>query len=241
MNVVIISGGRLNKESAPAVFEKTGIVLAGTDRKEATEKERKVCIIAVDGGLKYCKEWKIHPDYLVGDFDTIEGEILQEYSIQSDIKISRYDPEKDLTDTDAAVNLAMEIIEQRMGQIKEQENCIYLLGGIGSRMDHTLANIGCLKKTMKHRIPMKILDRNNCIYGFDHSFSLQEKNLIYKENLSLLSLERVEGLTIRGMKYTTEELSLPVLESRGVSNYITEKEATVEFTSGVLLVVESRD
>lgn len=241
MNVVIISGGRLNPESAPAVFKKAGIILSETDTKEASRQEGKLCIIAVDGGLKYCKQWKIHPDYLVGDFDTIEEGILQEYSNQSDIKIRKYNPQKDLTDTDAAVNLAIEVIEQGLEQGEEQENCIYLLGGIGSRLDHTLANIGCLKKTMQHQIPMKLLDEHNCIYGFNHSFTLQEKDLIYKENLSLLSLESVEGLTIGGMKYTTDKLSLPVLESRGVSNYLTEKEATVEFISGILLVVESKD
>lgn len=223
MKVVIISGGRLDIKSAPALFERIC--------------QDKVVIISVDGGLGYCKVCGVQPDYLVGDFDTIAEDILQEYAANPQIQVRRYQPQKDLTDTDAAVELAIELIQNG----KDSENMIYLLGGIGSRMDHTMANIGCLKKTMQAEIPMKIIDTHNCIYGFGHSFSLYREQLIYKDYLSLLALETVEGLTIQGMKYETDRITLPVFEGRGVSNQLEQEEAEVKFTSGVLLVVESRD
>lgn len=257
MKIVIISGGRLDTKSVPALFKKNGMNIKkrgnssqssllstssmgiSTERQGDTtgDSEAGVVIISVDGGLEYCKLCGIQPDYLVGDFDTIADDILQEYAANPWIQVKRYDPQKDLTDTDAAVNLAIELIQNN----KEPENMVYLLGGIGSRMDHTMANIGCLKKTMQAGIPMKIMDEHNCIYGFSQSFRLYREQLVYQEYLSLLALEQVEGLTIKGMKYETDHITLSVLESRGVSNQLEQEEAEVEFTSGVVLVVESRD
>lgn len=235
MKILIISGGRLNAESAPALFEKIGMgklcTAAGRGKLDG------IYVIAVDGGLAYCKDCGIFPDHLVGDFDTITEDILQEYTKEPDIKVHRYQPQKDFTDTEAAVNLAIDLIQWE----KEPDNLIYLLGGLGSRMDHTMANLGCLKKTIQAGIPMKIIDEQNCIYGFDDSFCLYRQQLIYKEYLSLLALEPVEGLTIRGMKYETDGLALPILDSRGVSNELEKEKAEVEFTSGVLMVMETKD
>ena len=37
------------------------------------------CVVSVDGGLKYTKELDVMPHAIVGDFDTIHKEILDEY------------------------------------------------------------------------------------------------------------------------------------------------------------------
>ena len=49
--------------------------------------------------------------------------------------IHKYNPEKDYTDTDIALKLAMEYCE---GQAESQ---IWILGATGTRLDHVLANI----------------------------------------------------------------------------------------------------
>ena len=36
-------------------------------------------VIAVDGGLAAVKSLNIRPDAIVGDFDTVKGELLKEY------------------------------------------------------------------------------------------------------------------------------------------------------------------
>ena len=36
-------------------------------------------VIAVDGGLAAVKQLDIRPDAIVGDFDTVKGELLEEY------------------------------------------------------------------------------------------------------------------------------------------------------------------
>ena len=47
------------------------------------------------------------PDYILGDFDSIDKEALQYYESQPDTKIRRYQPEKDATDTAIGMELAL--------------------------------------------------------------------------------------------------------------------------------------
>lgn len=223
MYVVIISGGTLEEKYASALLK----------------GRQKIQVIAVDGGLMYCKEQGITPDYIVGDFDTVDKEVLSEFRRNSAIKIREYNPCKDVTDTQAAVSLAIELLGQS-GEKKEETN-IYLLGATGSRMDHTLANTGCLLEVLQAGYFMKIIDNNNCIYAYTENFVLEREKLLYENYLSLIAIEKVSGLCINGMKYEVENIELPILCGHGVSNELLEERAEVKFTSGVLLVIESRD
>lgn len=229
MRIVIVGGGRLE-----------GSVLTFF-------KEEQV-VIGVDGGLKFCYENHIPVDYAVGDFDTVEPEILDHYKKDGKTEIIAYEPEKDLTDSKAALELAVQLIKQ---QCKGQKNAgkskaaameILFLGGTGTRMDHTLANIGCLTYALEQQVPLKIIDSHNCMYAYDHSFSLHRKQLIYKKYLSLMAMgTKVNNLTIRGLKYQVENITLPLLSDWGVSNELLEEKAEITFSDGILLVIESRD
>lgn len=225
MSIIIVSGGRL-EESALAFL-----------------KEKQV-VIAVDGGLQFCYDNHITVNYVVGDFDTIHPQILEHYRKDGRTKILEYHPEKDLTDTKAAVELAVKLAKEQQKVYEKEEvmSEILLLGGIGSRMDHTLANIGCLCYGLEQGVFMKIIDEHNCMYVYDHSFAIERKKLIYKKYLSLIALSaEVQNLTICGMKYETADLTLPMFSGRGVSNELQEEKAEITFTHGMLLVIESRD
>lgn len=223
MYIVIISGGTLESKYASALLK------AG----------KKVKVIAVDGGLMYCQEQGIVPDYIVGDFDTVDKKVLKEFRKNSAIKIREYNPCKDVTDTQAAVSLAIEMLEQA-GETGEKIN-IWLLGATGSRMDHTMANMGCLLEVLNAGYFMKIVDGNNCMYAYTKSFILEREELLYQKYLSLIAMEKVSGLCIHGMKYEVENIELPVLSGHGVSNELLEERAEVKFTSGTILVIESKD
>lgn len=228
MEIIIVSGGRL-EQSALGFF-----------------KEEQV-VIGVDGGLKFCYENCIPVNYAVGDFDTIEPEILDYYKKEGKAEIRAYEPEKDVTDGKAALELAVKLIKQQCKSRKgtgefKREDSILMFGGIGTRMDHTLANIGCLTYALEQQIPLKIIDSHNCMYAYDHSFCIHRKQLIYKKYLSLMAMgTKVDNLTIRGMKYQAENITLPVLSDRGVSNELLEEKAEIIFSDGILLVIESRD
>lgn len=222
MNIVIISGGTLEKGFASALVK----------------KRESIVLIGVDGGLQFCYDHQLVPDYIVGDFDTIDASVLEIFKAKKGVVTKQYNPCKDVTDTQAAVSLAIECMKKAENR---KSSCIYLLGGLGSRLDHTLANIGCLQEALASKVQMKIVNSNNCMYLHNQDFTVKKKELCYQEYLSLIALEKVTGLSIKGMKYEAEDLELSILSGHGVSNELLGEVAEVTFSSGVLLVIESRD
>ena len=92
-------------------------------------------IIASDRGLEILDKFDIKPNYIIGDFDSIDKKILNKY-INTDIEIKELNPEKDYTDTHMAIKLAIELKSKQ----------ITIVGAIGTRIDHTIANIHVIKE-----------------------------------------------------------------------------------------------
>ena len=84
------------------------LVSGGTaDRSFVTDfmtNRRYDLILAVDGGLKLCHDAGILPTHLVGDFDTVETPLLEQYAALPGIQVIRHNPEKDATDTELAMD-----------------------------------------------------------------------------------------------------------------------------------------
>ena len=188
-------------------------------------------IIAGDRGLEALYQLKIIPNHVVGDFDSVSPEILEFYKKQPKIIFHTYNAEKDNTDTDIALKLAI--------QMKSSE--ITILGALGKRMDHALANIHILKDALGANIPCQILDEHNRIYLVNTEKTL-EKDKVYGKYISLIPLtSTVEGLTLKGFKYPLNKYNLPIGISLGISNEIIEDIAHIEMEKGILIVIESKD
>lgn len=218
-NTLIVTGGSISKKIVEHVFERQNFET----------------IIAVDGGLKYIDEMHIQPNIIVGDFDTINPEILHKYEHQKDIILKRFDPVKDFTDTESAMKVAVEIGSEE----------ITILGGTGTRLDHTIANIQLLQIPLKKHIRTCIINDNNKIVLLDAESGIEvlPKNEKYKY-LSLIPLtEIVKGVTIEGVKYPLNKTTFYLNEriSLGVSNEIISSEATVSVDQGILIVIQSCD
>ena len=65
-------------------------------------------IIAVDKGLESLYLLKVLPNHIVGDFDSVNKSIVDFYN-NKNIPIHKYNPEKDYTDTDIAIKLAISL------------------------------------------------------------------------------------------------------------------------------------
>lgn len=188
-------------------------------------------IIAVDNGLKILNEENIKPNHIVGDFDTVKSEILDLYKEDKSIKIHKFNPIKDNTDTDIAIRLAVEL--------KSDE--IIILGAIGTRIDHLLGNIHTLKYALDSNIKCKIIDKNNEIQLINKTTILKKKE-ITKKYISLIPLtEKVENVNLKGFKYGLENGTLTMGSSLGISNEINDEQAIIEFNNGILIMINSKD
>ena len=55
-------------------------------------------VIAADAGLEVLRPLHISPNAVVGDLDTVDKKVLEEYQNQPDIEFEIHKPEKDETD-----------------------------------------------------------------------------------------------------------------------------------------------
>lgn len=191
-------------------------------------------LIAADRGLMFFHNSKRKPTHLVGDFDSVDQSVLEAYLADKEIVIRRFVPEKDLTDTEIAIDLALEL----------GADSIVLLGATGNRLDHTIGSIQCLAKPLRAGINCKIVDSKNLIYLLDesHSPASISKKEQYGTFVSLLPLTTtVVGLTLKGFKYPLNKHTLTSENSLGISNEIVDKTGEISFDSGILIVIESRD
>lgn len=215
MNTLIISGGEINLDFLYKYYN---------DNKNST-------IIAVDKGLNALHELNILPNHIVGDFDSINKETLSLYSNNPNIVIHKYNPEKDYTDTDIAIKLAIDL----------NSSCINIIGGFGNRIDHLLANIHILMHGLNANIPCYLLDECNKVYLINSTTEIH-KSKAYGKYISLIPLTNsVDGLTLTGFKYPLNDYTLPIGVSLGISNEIIDDIATISFKEGILIIIESRD
>ena len=195
--------------------------------------------IAVDSGMRYFYElqktreagMEVLPDWIVGDFDSVDTEILDFFEQQEGIQWKRLIPEKDDTDTESAIRLAL----------KEGCKQIHILGATGSRIDHMLGNIQLLGIGLENEAEICIVDENNRIRMVDKGIKIKKEEQ-FGEYVSLLPFTpQVKGLTLKGMKYPLKEYTMTCYNSLGISNEIVEEVAEISFDDGVLLVLETKD
>ncbi len=217
MKTVIISGGRIDRDFALSFLE-----------NETFDQW-----IAVDNGLRFCYDNQIKPTWIVGDFDTAAPELVEYYQTQTDIPIRRFNPVKDSTDSQIAIELALELGSSE----------ITLLGGTGTRMDHVLGNIQSLMLAKKKGVSCVILDEYNRIRLIDGETRLK-KSEQYGKYVSLLPLTtEVTGVDLTGFKFnlTGHTFTSTGSAGLGVSNEIIEDTAEIRVKSGIFVLIESRD
>ncbi|MCL5046484.1 MAG: thiamine diphosphokinase [Actinobacteria bacterium] len=104
-------------------------------------------IICADGGAGHALKMGLSPDVLIGDFDSLDGDIVEEIS-RAGAEVLRVPTEKDQTDTQLALDLAL----------SRGAREILVLGAIGDRLDHTMANILLLPKLAVHGANVTMVD-----------------------------------------------------------------------------------
>lgn len=185
-------------------------------------------VICVDGGAKHVRSFGLVPDVLIGDLDSISEEDL-EYFKSLNVKIMKYQSEKDMTDTEIAVDFAIE-----SGYTE-----IVIIGGIGTRIDHSLANIFLLKRMLDRGIKGLIVNEQNEIRLIKDRISVMREE---GSKITLLPLTNlVEGITTKGLYYELNNEAIEMGSSRGVSNEFSADAAEVTIESGILIVIKSRD
>lgn len=211
LNALIVSGG-----NAPS--------------EKLLKKYASMCdfIIGADKGNECLIKYNVIPQLSLGDFDSIRKEVL-EIIYSKNIEVKKFPPEKDYTDTEIAV----------MEALKKGADKIYLLGGTGTRIDHTLGNIGLILTTNQKGANLIIVDDNNLVYLAYNNMTLHGE---YGDNISFHALsDTVKNFRIKGAKYNLDGYDMHLLDPRAICNEFIDTPIKISFDSGNLLVMHSYD
>ena len=178
-------------------------------------------IIAADKGNEILRSRGIIPHITVGDFDS-SSEIPSENAVVLPV-------EKDITDSHAAVNIALE------GGAEE----IVIYGGMGGRPDHSFANYSLIVSLAKKGV-RAFLDGEGYRVTAIKNGSLALRGIKGK-TVSVFSYSEIsEGVTFKGLHYPLYEARLKNDFALGVSNSFEEENAEISVKKGILLVMTEK-
>ncbi len=181
--------------------------------------------IAADSGYHTARRLGERVDVLIGDFDSI-GDMPP----QKGMEVCRVPAEKDLTDTQLAVEIAVERGAEE----------IILVGGLSGRLDHTLSTLSILEDLHDRGLHGYITDGQSRAH-FLRSSSMLVARSSYRYLAIIAADEVVKGVDIEGCKYPLKRATLRRRVQYAVSNEITENVAFVAVKRGGVYIIESKD
>lgn len=189
-------------------------------------KDEDLCI-AADSGFDNAKllGYAQRIDKLVGDFDSVRDKDFPDRA-----EIIRVPAEKDLTDTQLAVSIA----------IDEGAEEIIIIGGLSGRLDHTLSNLYLLEFLAERGIYASVTDGYNRARYINRSSLLLAKS-DYKYFSLICVGDAAKGVCIDGAKYPLKNATLSRPLQYAVSNEIDGNCALVSVKKGSLFVIESKN
>lgn len=213
--IVIVSGGEIDEEYALDILKEDAFGY----------------VIGVDRGMEFLYRQGITPNYIVGDFDSVDQTVADYYRNETNVPIREFNPVKDASDTEIAIRLAMTLGCDNM----------LILGATGGRIDHLWANVQCLAIPFKNGIDARILDKQNSIRLIGKRTVLK-KGETYGPYFSVFPLgQEVFNFSITGAKYPLKNHILTAYDSLCVSNQIEDEEVVIDFTEGIVVLMETRD
>lgn len=175
-------------------------------------------IIAADKGLENTKKFNIMPHIIIGDFDSLqftpEGENVIKHPVMKD-------------DTDLMLSI-------KYG-LEKGYKTFYIFGCVGERLDHTIASVQAaafVKENGGHAF----------FYGYETFLTIIEKEKItFSDNcsgiISVFSYTENADVTISGLLYQVENVTINQNNPLGVSNEFIGKKSSISSHSGKALII----
>ena len=189
-------------------------------------------VIAADSGYDNAKAlgYAERCDFIVGDFDS-----TKEKSFCSRAKIVRVPTEKNESDAQLAIDLALDTLDDLSDEI-------FIIGGLSGRLDHTLANLYLLEDVAAVAPMVTICDGHNRVRYLRERSSLLIPKSEYKYFGLIPSHSSAKGVTIEGAKYNIKNETISRdIASFAISNEVAQSYAMVSCKRGGIFVIESKD
>ena len=203
--------------------EKRCVIVSGGDFSPVFGLCQEDFVIACDRGYSYCERLGIRPDLVISDFDSYHG------SIDPQIPLNAFAPEKDDTDTMLAIRYAADHGFQE----------VLLFCALGGRLDHTIANLQSLIFARKHGLRASLYDESTEIHVLENDVVCIPRRLGWF--LSVFAPDGpCKGVCLLGTKYPLQDAELLPSLPIGVSNEWAEDTAVISVREGILMIILSK-
>ncbi len=177
-------------------------------------------IICADGGLHHAHKLKLIPHYIIGDFDSVDKILLEEYRSKSKvIQVKRQDD----TDIEKCLKYA----------VKQKFTEAILLSVTGDRLDHSFCNLGIALK-FYDKINVRIISETSLLSVYEKQISFETKR---GEYISLYAFDKKTKITSQGLKYPLNETLLPFGVRESTSNVAVKEEVKLNIKNGKIFVI----
>lgn len=185
-------------------------------------------LLAADGGALPLLRAGSLPSAVLGDLDSLDA-ASQDELVSRGVELRRFPRDKDETDLELAL---LEAVARGATEVD-------VLGALGGRWDHTLANVAllCHPELLGRRV--RLLDNRQELF-LVRDAAVIDGNV--GDTVSLIPLTGdVRGVTTGGLQYPLTEAVLRFDQARGVSNVLLRPPGHVRLREGLLLVVRHDD
>lgn len=195
--------------------------------KEIIIKEKYDYIICADGGANHTYNMDINPNYIIGDLDSINKEIAEHYK-KYEVKFEKFPTKKDQTDSELCIYLS--------NKLKTKE--LHLIGALGGRIDHTIANINLLYYIRSMNIKPKIISEDEEIYiATNEEIIVKGKK---EDTISIIPINGdAKGVTLSGLEYPLNDCCMKFSVPLGISNVMLDSKCSIKVDNGSLIVIKN--
>jgi thiamine pyrophosphokinase len=192
--------------------EQTG----GNDKGTLTQP----VLISADGVSNKLHQWKIIPDYIIGDLDSITPKALA-YFKKKKVNIKRV-AEQEHNDFEKCIKYA----------ISEKLKDITVIGYGGKRADHMLNNFSIMKRYYK-KCRIRFIDKDFEVFFAGKNI---EFNCKIGDTVSLMAMPKAGGISTYGLQYPLKNESLEFGIREGALNKAVSNKVRIKVQKGDLVV-----
>lgn len=173
-------------------------------------------IYCTDGAYAYLLSKKVRPDYVVGDFDSVEVDDISPF-----VEVIER-PDQDFTD----FYKCLEIIEEH-GFEK-----VDVYGSTGEEHDHFLGNLSTALE-FKDRLEIRFYDEYSVFFYADNELIIED---VLHHTISLMPFPKATQVFSKGLYWPLNFLDLEIGKRLGTRNVASEENVEISFEEGNLLI-----
>lgn len=194
--------------------EKVCLFLNGEQPKSIPDLAEYKLVCATDGAYQFLRDHHIVPDFISGDFDSVED-------IPDAIKVI-HTPNQEFTDFDKVLQILSD----------KGFKTVHVFGASGKEQDHFLGNLHTALQ-WKSKLNLTFFDNHGYYFLADKTSEI--KNCIDK-TISLVPLPEATGIVTVGLQYALNNETLAFGDRIGTRNKAVADNISISFKTGNLFL-----